>query len=322
MPMYYYPNVQDMMMQVPNAYPPAMHYPMYYPPIQMQPMQNVYNLAPVKPREIDYKPYSLNDYKEKFNSNKKELGGLGPNTGTKEWADKAKKKEKMKEYSKDIKTKQPEPIIVKALAASKKEKPKQNINPLDNSDEINDSMLYDLLDSKVPYERIAKEYNNKKIKEDKESEKIKTVNIAKIQNNIKNEPDFNISSITDKSVNKSGYSHINNIRKLQNDNNSNQTPKLTSDSDTFKSQTPKNKIETKRIKSEKILPQIRERPLSVKKENKIYTTINQPPKLRPISSKAKNIEPEFKNIELENLLQNHQHYKSKIENIRNFINKL
>ena len=49
-----------------------------------------------------YKPYSLKDYKD-ITSVKLVLGGLGANTGTKEWMEKQEKMKKMEEYAKSVK---------------------------------------------------------------------------------------------------------------------------------------------------------------------------------------------------------------------------
>jgi WD40 repeat protein len=57
-------------------------------------------------RHINYKPKSLKEYKEKYINDKdinKQRGGLGPNIGTKEWDEREKVKNKVKEYSQKIK---------------------------------------------------------------------------------------------------------------------------------------------------------------------------------------------------------------------------
>lgn len=55
----------------------------------------------------NYKPYTIKDYKEKFNKNNRNVieelpRGLGSNVGTKEWEEKAEKNKKIKEYSKNL----------------------------------------------------------------------------------------------------------------------------------------------------------------------------------------------------------------------------
>ena len=50
---------------------------------------------------IEYKPYTLKDYKE-LEKVGVVLGGLGPNIGTKEWEEKKKKMKKMEEYGNKI----------------------------------------------------------------------------------------------------------------------------------------------------------------------------------------------------------------------------
>ena len=53
-----------------------------------------------KPRVIDFKPYSINDYRKIKNFQNAKLGGLGPSyVGTEEWERKMTKKKAMKEYS-------------------------------------------------------------------------------------------------------------------------------------------------------------------------------------------------------------------------------
>ena len=66
-----------------------------------------------------YKPYSLKDYKQ-IASAKIVLGGLGPNTGTKEWEEKQRKMKKMEEYANSVSKNK---IILKV----KKEEPSQII---------------------------------------------------------------------------------------------------------------------------------------------------------------------------------------------------
>jgi hypothetical protein len=77
-----------------------------------------------------YKPYSLKDYKQ-IASAKIVLGGLGPNTGTKEWEEKQKKMKKMEEYAnsviknKIIKVKKEEPSQI--IEREKKEKMENSV---------------------------------------------------------------------------------------------------------------------------------------------------------------------------------------------------
>lgn len=60
------------------------------------------NNKSINENDITYHPYTLKDYKE-LASAKIVLGGLGPNTGTKEWEEKMKKMKKITEYSEHVK---------------------------------------------------------------------------------------------------------------------------------------------------------------------------------------------------------------------------
>jgi len=50
-----------------------------------------------------YKPYTIKEFRE-LNTANVILGGLGPNTGTKEWEQKNKKMKKIKDYAEGLKT--------------------------------------------------------------------------------------------------------------------------------------------------------------------------------------------------------------------------
>lgn len=66
-----------------------------------------------------YKPYTLKDYKQ-IASAKIVLGGLGPNTGTKEWEEKQQKMRRMEEYASSVSK-------GKVIIKGKKEEPSQLI---------------------------------------------------------------------------------------------------------------------------------------------------------------------------------------------------
>uniref|UniRef100_A0A7S3K964 Uncharacterized protein n=1 Tax=Euplotes crassus TaxID=5936 RepID=A0A7S3K964_EUPCR len=54
------------------------------------------------PTSIQYKPYSLNDYKRNYSvSDPKPLGGLGPNPHNPDWKKKFKDREKMINFAKE-----------------------------------------------------------------------------------------------------------------------------------------------------------------------------------------------------------------------------
>ena len=64
------------------------------------------NLNQSYKRTIKYKPYTLVDYKKKYENNyiRSSLGGLGANIGGEEWVDRQKKLERKKEYSEYVKS--------------------------------------------------------------------------------------------------------------------------------------------------------------------------------------------------------------------------
>jgi hypothetical protein len=53
--------------------------------------------------KTSYKPYSLKDYKDTKNKASVQLGGLGPNVGADEWQKSKEKKDKMSEFSQNVK---------------------------------------------------------------------------------------------------------------------------------------------------------------------------------------------------------------------------
>ena len=66
---------------------------------------NKINLNKSYKNKITYEPYTLIDYKNKFENinNRKLLGGLGANIGGEEWVDRQKKLERKKQYSEYVK---------------------------------------------------------------------------------------------------------------------------------------------------------------------------------------------------------------------------
>jgi hypothetical protein len=355
--------------------------PMYYPivnPMYMQPMyypQNNSSLPTIYPRgstprgvanEIQqpvkavYKPYSIKDYKDKYNIEKPiELKGLGANIGTKDWLEREKKKEKMSNYSKVVKKKAGEMPVAevskiqeKALINNLKPIGKiENVNTkktqkkqkdyLNESDDLDDSMLYDILESKVDYKVIAKEYNAKISKqlnqEQKEREKLKEISpIAVVDDDISKITDDKSNFDTESKQNRSGYSHIHQIRKLKTDGKVQDSHPLS---------VATNNVTTSKVGNLRKVTQPISHTTSVKSDkfirakssikfddskSKIYTTLNHHPpvikkevsaldKIRALSSKPKKLETP---IELDNLIQNHLFYKDKVENIRKFINKI
>ena len=63
-------------------------------------------------KKVTYEPYTLFDYKERFdnNNNKRKLGGLGPNIGGEDWVKRQKKLEIKKKYSEYVKSDNEEDI--------------------------------------------------------------------------------------------------------------------------------------------------------------------------------------------------------------------
>jgi hypothetical protein len=310
-----------------------------------------------------YKPYSIKDFRDKFNNEKQELKGLGANIGTKDWVEREKKKDKMVNYAKVVKKKAADTCGLEATAKFGEKTLINNLKPigkvtegkevkskkgdknyLNDSEDMDDSMLYDILESKVDYKVIAKEYNakiNKQLNnEQKEREKTKEELVTPVRPAAVVEDDH--SRITDdKSAldvyghNKSGYSHIHQIRKLKSDVSSVKDSVVTASTKPINKGISLAKISntshTTSVKSDRFL-----RAKSSFKvddsRSKVYTTLNHHPpvikkeistldKIRALSSKPKkkdNIPPP----ELDNLIQNHLYYKDKVENIRKFINKI
>ena len=92
-------------------------------------------------KSVNYKPKSLKEYKEKYVNDKginKKRGGLGPNIGTKEWEEKEKVKNRMKEYSEKIKEKNEE----------KENKIRNQLKINKENSEIIKDQLYDSLSEK------------------------------------------------------------------------------------------------------------------------------------------------------------------------------
>ncbi len=78
-----------------------------------------------------YKPYTLKDYKQ-IASTKIVLGGLGPNTGTREWEEKQQKMRRMEEYASSVSK-------GKVILKVKKEEPSQLIEK-EKKDKIESSV--------------------------------------------------------------------------------------------------------------------------------------------------------------------------------------
>ena len=101
-------------------------------------------------RQVNDKPKSLKEYKEKYVNDKnknKERGGLGPNIGTKEWEKKERNKNKVKEYSEKIKEENEE----------KENKFKNQLKINKENSRIVKDQLYDSLSEK---DEIQEENNN------------------------------------------------------------------------------------------------------------------------------------------------------------------
>ena len=125
-------------------------------------------------KSVNYKPKSLKEYKEKYVNDKginKKRGGLGPNIGTKEWEEKEKVKNRMKEYSEKIKEKNEE----------KENKIRNQLKINKENSEIIKDQLYDSLSEK---DEINENINmNNNIKNER---RIKSASSNKINLNNKN----------------------------------------------------------------------------------------------------------------------------------------
>ena len=158
-------------------------YPMYPPQTYPIPMQNQINMqnniqnieTKNDKKKVNYKPKSLKEYKEKYNSGIKEhRGGLGANIGGEEWEHKKEQNLKVKKYSEMIKN-------------HNKDKENNFKNKFKIKNELNEQLYDSLSDEVIEDEPKEKEKNtnaqneNNNIKENnkekKESLKIITTNL-------------------------------------------------------------------------------------------------------------------------------------------------
>jgi hypothetical protein len=308
--------------------------------------------------KIQYKPKTLKEYKEKFTSNpiqsKRDSGGLGANIGTKEWQEKVEKKNKMKEYSDNIKS------MNKVNLIQNEDKSHDAIGLNTNQYSKNKSYNPNLDHSEISVKNNKKSNKSNNQLNNQQFDDSLSYLDKKLEKEL-NGPVMSQRNIftPDSSINKTGYSHIHNIRKLKvnhkdNVEEVNFTPLVESPQKTGKSK------KVQRPKSSSKLLSNRDEVISNQK-NKIYTTLNQLPvksekNISHNANKPSNINyhktgpgqilntsnitsPNLSKLDnsrlrpissrpkkpansnLEELINNHNFYNDKVEKIRNFINK-
>jgi hypothetical protein len=262
------------------------------------------SMSSERKKSSNYKTHSLQDYKEKMNKIKSESvtsRGLGPNIGTKEWQEKFEKNNKIKEYAKSIKI--------------------MNSNPKTYSEnenfETKESIKSDKEISSLELEKNLKELRSN------------TSKVLKLDR--QDYPCINRPG----STNKSGYSHIHNIKKL----------KTKRDDDELSLNTPEPSF-VRPKSSARIEPIKLDKTKEKRKNDKIYTTLNTEKKVKKANiSCLSEITTEESKIELSNiransshirkpkevrrqreeidiLVNNHNYYRDQVEKIKNFINKV
>lgn len=229
---------------------------------------------------VNYKPKTLKDYKEKFNSNdpqiKRDSGGLGANIGTKEWQEKLEKKNKMKEYSHNIKS------MNKLNLVSNEEK-NHNIKEIkSNSNQLSKVKSYKL---KSENSEISVLKNKNSHKSENYVNQLLDDSLSFLDKKLEkglNGPEISQRNVftPDSSINRTGYSHIHNIRKLkvnhqekneeffENVNNVNFTPLIEASQKMGNSKKPQRPKSSSKINTNRD-------GVILNPKNKIYTTLNQ-----------------------------------------------
>ena len=155
------------------------------------------NLNKSYKRKIIYEPYTLVDYKKKYNNNIKLLGGLGANIGGEEWVYRQKQLERKKQYSEFVKNDNEEDF---KKFNKKKTKLKNENNEITKTVSSKKSSVFS---------------SNGKI-----NENIYNKNIIKTENNIRNSKQIKLPLIMEKFKNNISNNNNNKINLKQNINNS------------------------------------------------------------------------------------------------------
>ena len=239
-----------------------------------------------KPKQdLIYKPYTMKEYKDKFNKTTKEekSGGLGPNIGTKEWEEKAEKKKKIKEYSKNLNIKNKNESISRIELDTENNNANKSYTEKKKIEKKNI-----LVEAKTRTNQVKNFYQNlNKIKESSDKEDSLDAFEDKLERDLFNNDrsEINEGLIPDIKI-KSGKGHFHNIIQLKNrvektDRNVNENAIILVDMKTkAEKNRPKsgNKIETKKNSKNSNLNE---------EHNKIYTTLGNDKKinnLKPINS--------------------------------------
>lgn len=236
---------------------------------------------PQKKIKKDYKPYTIKDYKENINKyNKKLPSGLGPNIGGKEWEEKQEKKKKIKEYSDNIKTLNKVQLMEKSRKMERMKIDSQmSINKRKNNPDFDGTM--DITKG----EEFGND-NNKENEDDTEND-INDDSLSnfdkKLEKDLRKANDDREKKIfTPDSNNRTGYSHIHNIRNLKSNQNSNHNNNQNPKHNTNPNIVAKNKFTFGSNSNDKklIRPKSSNRIIvsgktDVTNHNKIYTTLNQ-----------------------------------------------
>jgi hypothetical protein len=248
-------------------------------------------------KSSNYKPHTLQDYKEKMSKIKTESASarsLGPNIGTREWQEKLEKNNKIKEYAQSIKLMNANP------------KKNENLITKENNLSQNDSSC---MDFDRNFEKLQ---SNKLDKKD-----LKSVKII-------NRPE---------STNKNGYSHIHNIKKLKTKTEDDELSLNTPEPSFVR---PKSSARIKNLNKEKTKENTKNNKIyttlntekKAKRMNNVsslsgITTEDSKVELSNIRANSSHVrKPRVDKEEIHILVNNHNYYRDQVEKIKNFINKI
>ena len=258
---------------------------------------------------VEYKPYTLKDYKEIINVDT--LGGLGANIGTEEWEKKKEKMDKMSEYAKNIfnKTKnmknknnhlmkrKKEEISTRKRASeySKLIRPKSsgpyNINITVKKNNTNKI--------KIISEETKKNDDIVNVKQEKDNEKINSI----FNDEINNDDDKEMMEYYNKfKINENEFKN----NKLSEDNN---------DEDSLEKNDINNNINNNVKKKYKTFKEVRN---AVNNKNNNINNINNINKDNNVDNliTKEYIEDKEKEVDIESLLSNREKYLKEIDDIK------
>lgn len=292
-----------------------------------------------KKANFKYKPHSLKDYKNKFETQKKESLGLGPNLNTKEWNLKEENKKRLIEYTQSINN------LNKNLNKNLDNSKEEDLKTV-KSNNLNDKSLNNQKSAS-----FSKKENSSNLEENDSFAQYEEDFLKDLKNNNNNNSTNNKNLETNKKTKNTHFHTLKNLKKeatlttdesnLEKENKNENNNKLNENNISSITSKSRPKSSNKKILKEENLK---------KPKNKIYTTLNinnnlklkqknfesnlneefkEEKKARALSSKIKKLNNEsdfsknlLKNVELDNLIQNHNFYKNKIESIRSFVNKI